>query len=60
MDNRQGGKQFVHCREVVHSSECPLSEVPLYLLIFVIKLSLRASKTDFKFQDSYSPIRDIQ
>ena len=22
-----GGTQFVHCREVVHSSECPLSEV---------------------------------
>ena len=22
--------QFVHCREVVRSSECPLSEVPLY------------------------------
>ena len=26
----QGGEQCVHCREVVHSSECPLSEVPLY------------------------------
>ena len=25
-----GGMQFVHCREVVRSSECPLSEVPLY------------------------------
>ena len=25
-----GGTQFVHCREVVSSSECPLSEVPLY------------------------------
>ena len=24
-----GGKQFVHCREVVHSSECPLSEVQI-------------------------------
>ena len=24
-----GGEQFVHCREDVHSSECPLSEVPL-------------------------------
>ena len=24
-----GGEQFVHYREVVHSSECPLSEVPL-------------------------------
>ena len=31
MDNIQaGGKQFVYCREVVPSSECPLSEVPLY------------------------------
>ena len=26
-----GGEQCVHCREVVHSSECPLSEVPLYM-----------------------------
>ena len=25
-----GGEQFVHCGEVVHSSECPLSEVPPY------------------------------
>ena len=33
MDNiKAGGEQFVHCREVVHSSECPLSEVPLYCL----------------------------
>ena len=24
-----GGKQFVHCREVVLLSECPLSEVLL-------------------------------
>ena len=23
----EGGKQFVHCREVVLLSECPLSEV---------------------------------
>ena len=31
MDNiKAGGEQFVHCREVVHSSERPLSEVPLY------------------------------
>ena len=28
-----GGMQFVHCREVVLSSECPLSEVPLYIYI---------------------------
>ena len=27
-----GGMQFVHSREVVRSSECPLSEVPLYPL----------------------------
>ena len=25
-----GDEQFVHCREVVHCSEFPLSEVPLY------------------------------
>ena len=25
-----GGRQFIHCREVVHSSDCSLSEVPLY------------------------------
>ena len=32
MDNIQTRvEQFVHCREVVHSSECPLSEVPLYI-----------------------------
>ena len=24
-----GGTQFVHCREVVRSSGCPLSKVPL-------------------------------
>ena len=30
MDNKAGGEQCVHCREVVHSLECPLSEVPLY------------------------------
>ena len=28
------GEQFVHCREVVRSSECPLSEVPLYIFRF--------------------------
>ena len=28
MDNiKAGGEQCVHCREVVHFSECPLSEV---------------------------------
>ena len=34
MDNNYigRGEQFVHCREVVHSSECPLSEVPLYYM----------------------------
>ena len=25
-------RQFVHCREVVHSSECPLSEFPLCII----------------------------
>ena len=34
MDNIQaGGEQCVHCREVVHSSECPLSEIPLYICL---------------------------
>ena len=35
---RQGGKQFDHYKEVVHSSECPLSEVPLItnIAIFII------------------------
>ena len=28
-----GGKQFVHCREVVLLSECPLSEVLLYIYL---------------------------
>ena len=30
-----GGTQLVHCREVVCSSECPLSEVPLYVYIAI-------------------------
>ena len=29
----EGGKQFVQCREVVLLSECPLSEVLLYMCI---------------------------
>ena len=28
-----GGTEFVRCREVVRSSECPLSEVPLYTVL---------------------------
>ena len=28
-----GSEQCVHCKEVVHSSECPLLEVPLYINI---------------------------
>ena len=32
-----GGKLFVHCREVVHSSECPLSKVPLYTRTTIIR-----------------------
>ena len=31
----EGGKQFVHCREVVLLSECPLSEVLLYYLVCI-------------------------
>ena len=35
MDNviKAGGKLCVHCREVVHSSECPLSEVSPYIIL---------------------------
>ena len=35
-----GGKQFVHCREVVLLLECPLSEVLLYFVhaLFMIFL----------------------
>ena len=44
------GEQFVHCREVVHSSERPLSEVPLYLWrhlkpIFVHNYILQTGET---------------
>ena len=35
-----GGTQFVHCREVVHSSECPLSEVSLYIICFGLSVCL--------------------
>ena len=31
-----GGTQFVHCREVVRSSECPLSEFPLGRTVLLI------------------------
>ena len=41
-----GGKQCVHCREVVHSSECPLSEVPLYF---------NCSHIHFDARDIYVP-----
>ena len=27
-----GGTRFVHCTKVVRSSECPLSEVPLFFI----------------------------
>ena len=32
---RGRGEQFVHCREVVHSSECPLSEAPLNKVLYI-------------------------
>ena len=35
-----GGTQFVHSREVVRSSECPLSEVLLYICSLTSSLSL--------------------
>ena len=34
-----GAMQFVRCREVVRSSECPLWEVPLYMYIYGWKKS---------------------
>ena len=39
MDIGAGGEQFVHCREVVHSSECPLSEVPLCYVIIILLIA---------------------
>ena len=32
---------FVRCTEAVRFSECPLWEVPLYIKIFVVRLSVR-------------------
>ena len=32
-----GGKQIVRCREVVRSSECPLLEVPLYTMYYILQ-----------------------
>ena len=43
-----GGTQFVYCREVVHSSECPLSEVQLYTYIPVPVFASRVSHSDVR------------
>ena len=40
-----GGTQFVRCREVVRSSECPLSEVPLYTHFLSLSLCVFRSKS---------------
>ena len=39
----EGGKQFVHCREVVLLSECPLSEVLLYIHHIYIIIGITTS-----------------
>ena len=41
-----GGKQFVHCREVVLLLECPLSEVLLYTVLYkCVIIHIRAPYT---------------
>ena len=40
MNNMQGANNVSNYREVVHSSECPLSEVPLYDLYCIYKLGI--------------------
>ena len=50
-----GGEQFVHCREVVHSSGCPLSEVLLHSVLLVVNynclsLSLSLSELTTTYQ----------
>ena len=39
-----GGKQFVHCKEVVLLLECPLSEVLLYMYSHVLSVCSAASQ----------------
>ena len=33
---KAGGEQYVHCGEAVHSLECPLLEVPLYIMVALV------------------------
>ena len=40
------GEQFVHCREVVLSSGCPLSEVLLHSVLLVVNFSLSLSLSE--------------
>ena len=50
MDNiGVGDEQCVHCREVVHYSECPLSEVPLYSVDFTPHMCEATNKSIFFF-----------
>ena len=44
MDNKAGGEQCVHCREVVRCSECPLSEVPLYTAHITLCITMMLHK----------------
>ena len=45
-----GGTQFIRCREVVRSSECPLSEVPLYYSGIVSCKTRAGSRSTFDIQ----------
>ena len=46
MDNKAGGEQCVHCREVVRCSECPLSEVPLYTAYLTLCITMTKDRED--------------
>ena len=54
-----GGKQFVHCREVVLLSECPLSEVLLYIhKLFVIKCTMLFGRRKVQRKHQPSHLQD--
>ena len=46
-----GGTQFVRLREVVGFSECPLSEVPLYLLLHSTRSFTEDENDDMKYEN---------
>ena len=51
-------EQFVHCREGVHSSECPLSEVPLYIQCDSISLRTLLKRGHLSNKDTFSLPKD--